>query len=42
MTREVFLARLHERENFGRAVLSKIVLNKTGRACEFCIVTDRV
>ena len=35
------MARLHERENFGRAVLGKIVLNKTGRACEFCIVTDR-
>ncbi|HJB92410.1 MAG TPA: hypothetical protein H9708_00475 [Candidatus Borkfalkia stercoripullorum] len=40
MTREEFLERLHGRENFGRAVLNKIEIDKDKRRCEFTLVTD--
>ena len=40
MTRTEFLEKLHGRENFKRAVLSKIVVDRGARSCEFSIVTD--
>ena len=34
------MERLHGRENFGRAVLNKIEIDKDKRRCEFTLVTD--
>ncbi len=40
MTQAEFLEKLHGRESFRRAVLNKIVLDRSDRTCEFVLVTD--
>lgn len=41
MTKSEFLEKLRTRENFARAVLHKISIDRQAKRCEFFIVTDR-
>lgn len=41
MTRNEFLERVREKENLSRAVLNKIVVDRSARRCEFTLITDR-